>query len=61
FFGCAGVAQIDHLQSTLRRIGYLGHRHHVCVTPGHVADAAMEAMTRYLGFRVNCVNGPGAP
>jgi len=58
FFGCAGVAQIDHLQTVLRQIGYLGHRHHVCVTPGRVAEAVWEAMTVYLGFRVSRLGTP---
>ncbi len=53
FFGCAGVARIEGLQGILRRIGLAGHRHHVSVTPGHVGAPALEAMTRYLGFRVD--------
>ncbi len=52
FFGCAGVARIDGLQSVLQQIGCAGHRHHVSVTPGNVAEPVREAMTKYLGFRV---------
>jgi len=52
FFGCAGVAEVDNLQDALRRIGYAGHRHHVSVTPGHIASAVKEALTGYLGFEV---------
>jgi L-fucose isomerase-like protein len=52
FFGCAGVAEIDHLQDTLQKIGYGGHRHHVSVTPGHVADPVKEALEKYLGYEV---------
>ncbi len=52
YFGCAGVAQIANLQSLLQTIGMTGHRHHVAVTPGHVADPIREAFTRYLGYEV---------
>jgi len=50
FFGCAGVARVDALQSKLRAIGYQGYRHHVSVTAGHVAAELREAFTRYLGY-----------
>lgn len=50
FFGCAGVAQINGLQKTLQILGTQGYRHHVSVTPGHVAAPAFEAMTKYLGY-----------
>lgn len=52
FFGCAGVAEIPQLQDVLLHIGYEGHRHHVSVAPGHVADAVVEALDRYLGHSV---------
>jgi len=52
FFGCAGVAHIPNLQSTLQTIGCLGHRHHVAVSLGHVAAPVHEAMTKYLGYQV---------
>jgi hypothetical protein len=55
FFGCAGVAQIDNLQDTLQTIGYLGHRHHVSVTSGHLAGPAREAFEKYLGYEVTPV------
>lgn len=55
YFGCAGVAQIDNLQDALQTIGYLGHRHHVSVTPGHVAAPVREAFVRYLGYEVASV------
>jgi L-fucose isomerase-like protein len=55
FFGCAGVAQIDDLQDALQTIGYLGHRHHVSVTPGHLAAPVREAFVRYLGYEVASV------
>ncbi|HNS31924.1 MAG TPA: hypothetical protein PKN36_03000 [bacterium] len=50
FFGCAGVARINNLQDILRTIGYLGHRHHASVVPGHVLAPFREAMEKYLDF-----------
>ncbi len=55
FFGCAGVAEIKGLQDTLQRIGYMGHRHHVSVTPGHVLEPVKEAFEKYLGYEVTMV------
>jgi len=55
YFGCAGVAEIDNLQDALQTIAYLGHRHHVSVTPGHVAAPVREAFVRYLGYEVTAV------
>jgi len=52
FFGCAGVAEIPDLQKALQTIGYLGHRHHVSVTPGHCAAPVLEAFRKYLGYHV---------
>ncbi|MDD4890879.1 MAG: hypothetical protein PHU85_13240 [Phycisphaerae bacterium] len=52
FFGCAGVAQIDGLQSKLQTIGYAGYRHHVGVTAGHVGAALREAFVRYLEYEM---------
>ncbi len=56
FFGCAGVAQIDHLQDVLQWIGRAGHRHHVSITPGNVSLAAAEAFRTYLGYDVTTLN-----
>jgi L-fucose isomerase-like protein len=50
FFGCAGVAQIEHLQDVLLHVGYHGHRHHTSVTPGDFVAPLHEALTRYLGM-----------
>ncbi len=56
FFGCAGVAEIENLQQALQTIGYLGHRHHVSVTPGEgIAAPVQEAFEKYLGFDVTRV------
>jgi L-fucose isomerase-like protein len=53
FFGCAGVAEIDHLQDVLQKVGYQGHRHHVSVTPSQVLAPVQEAYEKYLGYEVN--------
>jgi len=55
FFGCAGVAEIEDLQDVLQTIGYMGHRHHVSVTPGHVLDPVAEALSKYIGGEVTIV------
>lgn len=52
YFGCPGVAEIEGLQDVLQMIGYLGHRHHVSVTPGHVRAPLLEAFEKYLGYEV---------
>jgi len=49
FFGCAGVAQIPDLQDVLLHVGRNGHRHHVSVTAGHLAEPVQEALEYYLG------------
>jgi L-fucose isomerase-like protein len=53
FFGCAGVAQISHLQEVLLHIGRYGFRHHVSITPGFVQAPVKEALENYLGFEVS--------
>jgi L-fucose isomerase-like protein len=55
YFGCAAVAEFDGLQDLLQTIGYLGHRHHVAVTRGHVAEAIREAFEDYLDYDVTTV------
>ena len=52
FFGCAGVAEIAHLQDVLLHVGLNGYRHHVSLTPGQVQEPVREALERYLGFAV---------
>jgi L-fucose isomerase-like protein len=52
FFGCAGVAEVAHLQDVLLHIGMKGHRHHVSVTPGWVQAPVREALGHYLGFDI---------
>ena len=52
FFGCAGVAQVDHLEEVLLHIGRTGHRHHVNLTPGRLQSPVREALGHYLGFTV---------
>ncbi|MFH1904230.1 MAG: hypothetical protein ABIK53_01735 [bacterium] len=55
FFGCAGVAEIEGLQNVLQKIGYMGHRHHVSVTPSHVLEPVKEAFEKYLSYEVSVV------
>jgi L-fucose isomerase-like protein len=52
FFGCGGVAKINNLQDKLYTIGYNGYRHHVGLSPGHVAEAMEEAFKHYLGYEM---------
>jgi L-fucose isomerase-like protein len=52
FFGCAGVAEIMHLQDVLLFIGKQGFRHHVSITPGAVMAPVQEALENYLGYEV---------
>ena len=52
FFGAAGVAEIENLQSKLRTIGLAGHRHHTNVTEGRFAAPVREAFEKYLGYNV---------
>jgi len=52
YFGCAGVVQIPDLQNVLEYVGHQGYRHHVGLTPGHVAPAVREAFTKYLGYEL---------
>lgn len=55
FFGCAGVAEFEHLQDTLQTIGYMGFRHHVSVSPGHRLEPVREAFEKYLDYEVTVV------
>ena len=55
FFGCAGVAEIEGLQDVLQEVGYMGHRHHVSVAPGHVAAPTQEAFEKYLDYDVTAL------
>ena len=53
FFGCAGVAEIQNLQSVLLHVGRNGHRHHVSITPGErLVQPIKEALEYYLGYNV---------
>jgi L-fucose isomerase-like protein len=49
-FGCSGVVEIENLQEKLQQIGYLGHRHHVSLTPGYIAEPLIEAFEKYLDY-----------
>ena len=45
----------NDLQNILEIIGKKGHRHHVAVTPGKVADVLKEAFFIYLGYDIELV------
>ena len=55
FFGCAGVAEFEDMQTLLQTIGYQGHRHHVAVTPGAAAAPLREALEKYLRYEVTAL------
>ncbi|HWR23811.1 MAG TPA: hypothetical protein VN366_10105 [Feifaniaceae bacterium] len=52
FFGCAGVAEIPHLQDVLKGICQEGFRHHVSLTLANVEEAVREAFETYLGYDI---------
>ncbi len=52
FFGCGGVAQIDHLQDKLIRLSRGGFKHHTTVANGHVKFVLEETFRIYLGYDV---------
>lgn len=52
YFGCAGVAKIDHLQKKLIRLARGGFKHHTTVANGHVKGILEEAFQYYLGYDV---------
>lgn len=52
FFGCAGAAEVEHLQDVLLHVMRTGHRHHVNLTPGYHAHPLQEALRDYLGHDV---------
>ena len=52
FFGCGGVAHIDHLQDKLLKLARGGFKHHTTVANGHVKKILEEAFKYYLGYDV---------
>lgn len=50
YFGCAGVAEIDHLQDKLITLARGGFKHHTTVGVGHMKEVLHEAFTTYLGY-----------
>ncbi len=50
YFGCAGVAEIDHLQDKLIRLARGGFKHHTAISEGHVKDVLEEAFVTYLHY-----------
>ena len=59
FFGCAGVARIEHLQDKLLAIGRQGYRHHVSVAFGSILVPVREALETYLGYTFDSLAGRG--
>ena len=52
YFGCAGVAEIPHLQEKLVKLGYGGFKHHTTIGVGHMKKVLYEAITRYLHYEL---------
>ena len=52
FFGCGGVAKIDHLQDKLITLARKGFKHHTTVANGHVKEILEEAFNTYLKYDV---------
>ena len=50
YFGCAGVAQIAHLQDKCITLARGGFKHHTAICEGHYKDVLKEAFTTYLGY-----------
>ena len=57
FFGCGGVAEIDHLQDKLLRLAKGGFKHHTTVGVGHMKYVLEEAFRTYLGYEVIDIEG----
>ena len=57
FFGCGGVAKIDHLQDKLIRLARGGFKHHTTVANGYVKNVLEEAFRIYLGYDVVSIEG----
>ena len=50
FFGCGGVAEIDHLQDKLITLAKGGFKHHTAICEGHYKAILKEAFTNYLHY-----------
>ena len=50
FFGCGGVAHIDHLQNKLITLARNGFKHHTTVGVGHLKHILDEAFKTYLHY-----------
>ena len=48
--GRLAATPMTYASAKTEKIGYEGYRHHVSLTPGHVAGAVHEALTRYLKY-----------
>lgn len=52
YFGCAGVARIDDLQSKLIRLARGGFKHHTSIGVGHLKNILDEAFNTYLHYEI---------
>ena len=52
YFGCGGVAKIDHLQDKLIKLARGGFKHHTTIGVGHLQAILDEAFKTYLGYDV---------
>ena len=52
FFGCGGVAEIQHLEDKLLRLARSGFKHHTSIGVGHMKSILDEAFTTYLGYDI---------
>lgn len=52
FFGCGGVAHIDHLQNKLIKLARNGFKHHTTIGVGHMKSILQEAFKTYLHYDV---------
>ena len=50
YFGCAGVAEIDHLQDKCIKLARGGFKHHTAICEGHYKAILKEAFTTYLHY-----------
>ena len=50
YFGCAGVAHIDDLQTKLIKLARGGYKHHTTIGVSHMKDVLKEAFTTYLHY-----------
>ncbi|UCC20603.1 MAG: L-fucose/L-arabinose isomerase family protein [Promethearchaeota archaeon] len=55
-FGGYGVVEVHNLQSLLKSLCHGGFAHHVAATLNNVGDTVYEALTKYLGYKIEFHN-----